>query len=219
MQPNPRLKREREQRGWSQARVAEQIGTDAINVSRWERGFSSPTPFYREKLCLLFGKTAQELGFLLEETPKQPSSQNLLQVSLEERQQHRAEERSSQDPSPPERLLASLSYALWWLTAVPILLFNRNHRFILFHSLQSLLFFGIVTIFDMLIIAVLSLVSLEAIQFVFALVLILLNLVAVTAWIVGMVKAGMGNYYKLPFIGRYSEKMAGVMLERDSVLS
>src|SRR5215472_7343726 len=120
MQPNPRLKREREQRGWSQARVAEQIGTDAINVSRWERGFSSPTPFYREKLCLLFGKTAQELGFLLEETPKQSSSQNLLQLSLEERQQHRAEERSSRDPSPPERLLASLSYALWWLTAVSI---------------------------------------------------------------------------------------------------
>jgi tetratricopeptide (TPR) repeat protein len=33
-------------------------------VSRWELGKYPPSPFYQEKLCLLFGKTAQELGFL-----------------------------------------------------------------------------------------------------------------------------------------------------------
>ena len=53
MTPNRRLKQERELRGWSQAKVAEQIGTDATTVSRWERGLFSPTPYFRERLCTL----------------------------------------------------------------------------------------------------------------------------------------------------------------------
>ena len=64
MKPNALLKRERELRGWSQARVAEEIGTTALNVGRWERGASMPYPHFREKLCLLFGKDARELGLL-----------------------------------------------------------------------------------------------------------------------------------------------------------
>src|SRR4051812_7492763 len=64
MTPNRRLKQERELRGWSQAKVAEQIGTDATTVSRWERGLFSPTPYFRERLCTLFTKNAAELGLL-----------------------------------------------------------------------------------------------------------------------------------------------------------
>ncbi|MBX5458579.1 MAG: helix-turn-helix domain-containing protein [Thermogemmatispora sp.] len=64
MKPNLRLRHEREMRGWSQARVAEAIGSSEKNVSRWERGVSSPQPYYREKLCQLFGKSARELGFV-----------------------------------------------------------------------------------------------------------------------------------------------------------
>ncbi len=64
MTPNRRLKQERELRGWSQAKVAEQIGTDATTVSRWERGLFSPTPYFRERLCTLFNKNAAELGLL-----------------------------------------------------------------------------------------------------------------------------------------------------------
>jgi len=64
MRPNNLLKRERELRGWSQARVAEEIGTTALNVGRWERGTSMPYPYFREKLCALFGKDAKALGLL-----------------------------------------------------------------------------------------------------------------------------------------------------------
>jgi transcriptional regulator with XRE-family HTH domain len=64
MAPNYRLKQARELRGWSQAKVAEQIDTDATTVSRWERGIFSPTPYFREKLCVLFGKNAEELGLV-----------------------------------------------------------------------------------------------------------------------------------------------------------
>lgn len=63
MKPHP-LKIERELRGWSQARVAEAVGTNARTVIRWEQRQTCPYPYYRERLCALFGKNARELGLL-----------------------------------------------------------------------------------------------------------------------------------------------------------
>ena len=65
--PNRKLQNERELRGWSQQSVAEAVGTDFKRVSAWERGENTPGPYYRAKLCALFGKNAEELGFLDEE--------------------------------------------------------------------------------------------------------------------------------------------------------
>jgi DNA-binding XRE family transcriptional regulator len=72
MAPNRHLKQARELRGWSQARLAEMIGTDATTVSRWERGLFVPTPHFREKLCQCFGKNAEELGLLDALTETEP---------------------------------------------------------------------------------------------------------------------------------------------------
>ncbi|GHO81950.1 hypothetical protein KSD_97210 [Ktedonobacter sp. SOSP1-85] len=63
------LKEEREMRGWSQQYVAEQLGADRYYLSRWENGKMLPSPYYREKLCALFGKNARELGLISQETP------------------------------------------------------------------------------------------------------------------------------------------------------
>ncbi len=65
--PNQQLKQARELRGWSQKYVADQIGADHYYLSRWERGTASPSPYYRNKLCVLFGKNARELGLLQDE--------------------------------------------------------------------------------------------------------------------------------------------------------
>jgi tetratricopeptide (TPR) repeat protein/DNA-binding XRE family transcriptional regulator len=66
--PNYSLRRERELRGWSQQELAERIDApSSYYISRWERGVISPSPLYRERLCTLFGKNAQELE-LLDET-------------------------------------------------------------------------------------------------------------------------------------------------------
>jgi tetratricopeptide (TPR) repeat protein/DNA-binding transcriptional regulator YiaG len=59
-----RLKREREQRGWTQSELAERIGTTQVNISRWEKSVTFPSPFYRQKLGELFEKSIQELGFI-----------------------------------------------------------------------------------------------------------------------------------------------------------
>ena len=58
------LRLAREQRGWSQAHVARELGTDARNVSRWERGVTSPSSHFRTRLCELFQSDAFTLGLL-----------------------------------------------------------------------------------------------------------------------------------------------------------
>jgi transcriptional regulator with XRE-family HTH domain len=60
--PNERLRRARDLRGWTQADLAEALGTDFETVSRWERGITVPSSHYREKLCSVLDKTAEELG-------------------------------------------------------------------------------------------------------------------------------------------------------------
>jgi tetratricopeptide (TPR) repeat protein/DNA-binding XRE family transcriptional regulator len=62
----PRLRQERERRGWTQNEVAERIGSTRVNISRWESGLIVPGPYYRQKLSDLFGKSIQELGFIPE---------------------------------------------------------------------------------------------------------------------------------------------------------
>ncbi len=66
------LKYERELRGWSQAKVAEEIGTTVRTVSRWEHGLALPYPYFREQLCALFGKNAVELGLVAENEQESP---------------------------------------------------------------------------------------------------------------------------------------------------
>src|SRR5215831_19702487 len=69
--PNQLLKEARDLRGWSQKYVAEQIGADHYYLSRWERGTASPSPYYRSKLCTLFGIDAKALG-LVPDTSNKP---------------------------------------------------------------------------------------------------------------------------------------------------
>lgn len=60
-QPRIRLTEARNARGWSQHEMADNLGTTYVNVSRWERGITRPSPYFRKKLCTLFNKTEQEL--------------------------------------------------------------------------------------------------------------------------------------------------------------
>src|SRR5216683_3574317 len=70
----PRLRVLREERGWTQQDVADQVsrlawlrsrervGINADMVAKWERGDKRPSPRYRALLCLLYGTDAQGLG-------------------------------------------------------------------------------------------------------------------------------------------------------------
>src|SRR2546422_589667 len=58
---NKKLEREMKLLGWGRKDIAGRIGTDAESVGEWLRG-ESPNTHYREELCKLFGKDAEELG-------------------------------------------------------------------------------------------------------------------------------------------------------------
>jgi transcriptional regulator with XRE-family HTH domain len=62
-----RLRRERKLRNWSQAYVAESIGSNTKTVSRWEQGKAFPGPYLRQKLVELFGMSSEELGLVFEQ--------------------------------------------------------------------------------------------------------------------------------------------------------
>ncbi len=63
--PNELLREERERHNWTHQKVADLIGsTDPHMVSRWERGVITPSAYYREKLCSIFEKSAEELGLM-----------------------------------------------------------------------------------------------------------------------------------------------------------
>jgi transcriptional regulator with XRE-family HTH domain len=75
--PNERLRRARSLKGWSQAEVAEQVGTSFEMVSRWERGVTVPSPYYRERLCAVLGQTPEELGLRGDHHDSLATSQSL----------------------------------------------------------------------------------------------------------------------------------------------
>lgn len=59
--PNSKLRQYREERGWTQAYVADALGATPLTVGRWERGEVVPTPYYARKLAELFGETPEAL--------------------------------------------------------------------------------------------------------------------------------------------------------------
>src|SRR5579884_4138419 len=62
--PNQALRSQRKLHYWTQSQVAEKIGTTTVNVNRWESGITFPSLYFRQKLCDLFGKSAEELGLV-----------------------------------------------------------------------------------------------------------------------------------------------------------
>jgi len=95
-QGKQQLKHEREQHSWSQEKLAEMLSTTPHTVSRWERGLSLPYPYFREKLCTLFGKDIRALGFVDEPEEEVTSSETVSDTSIVV-----AKERRLDDPLLP----------------------------------------------------------------------------------------------------------------------
>ena len=72
--PNERLRHARSLKGWSQAKLAEEVGTSFEMVSRWERGVTIPTLYFRAQLCTALEMTAEELrvGLRSQRTARYP---------------------------------------------------------------------------------------------------------------------------------------------------
>jgi transcriptional regulator with XRE-family HTH domain len=62
--PNEQLRRARHLKGWTQSELAATLDTDFETVSRWERGATVPSAYFREKLCVALERTPEELGLI-----------------------------------------------------------------------------------------------------------------------------------------------------------
>ena len=60
---NGKLVAARKSKNWKQIRASEEVGADLRTYQRWERGESVPQPYYRDKLCKVFGMSLKELGY------------------------------------------------------------------------------------------------------------------------------------------------------------
>ena len=76
------LRYQRTLRGWSQARLSEEIGVTPNRISSWERGIALPNAYFREKLCTLLQMNAQELG-LLAVDPENVASESMADEPVE----------------------------------------------------------------------------------------------------------------------------------------
>ncbi|GER83307.1 hypothetical protein KTAU_19440 [Thermogemmatispora aurantia] len=59
---NRALRKAREERGWSREYLAGVLGTNAFTIYRWESGRAYPGPYFRQKLCAVFGYEPAALG-------------------------------------------------------------------------------------------------------------------------------------------------------------
>ncbi len=106
--PKQKLHMERLQHHWSQQELAEKVGTSVVTINRWERGVTDPSPYFRLKLCALFGKSATELGLLPGETAFSPLP---------------SPQHPSVDAAPPLPSSTPVASSLWHLP------FRRNTLF------------------------------------------------------------------------------------------
>jgi uncharacterized membrane protein len=188
-------------------------------VSRWERGYATPSPYFREHLCLLFEKSAQDLGLLPEkqaesEQMPSPSPPPLQEASREERSGPERPDQQAHGVDQLSRRLASLSYLLGWVSGLFLFLLVREKRFVRFHSVQSLLFFGGSQVLSITLLVGLVLLSATEVahpswqqypEAGLALLLLVNILVTVIVWMLGMIQAWQGRFYQLPFVGHWSQ--------------
>jgi uncharacterized membrane protein len=97
------------------------------------------------------------------------------------------------------RTAGLLCYLFGWVSGLIFFLLEKENRFVRFHAMQSILFFGILTILGW----VFS--HLPFLGFMGAVI----GLVMFIGWIVMMIKAHRGEYYKIPLFGDLAESLMG----------
>jgi len=117
-----------------------------------------------------------------------------------------------------ENIAALLSYIFGWVSGLIFFLMEKDSRLVRFHAMQSILFnvlFGVLAFVLWIVLFVLFLIlsqvsdALTTIVGLLSMLLWLLLLVGVLiGWILCLVKAYQGQYFKLPIIGNFAEKFS-----------
>ncbi len=90
-----------------------------------------------------------------------------------------------------------LSYLLGWITGLIFYLVEKKNKFVRFHAMQSIIVFGGIAVLNIvfLVIPVLGI-----------LLSLLLSILGIVLWVLLMIKAYQGEFFKLPIAGDIAEK-------------
>ncbi|RAQ98292.1 DUF4870 domain-containing protein [Thermogemmatispora tikiterensis] len=136
---------------------------------------------------------------------------------------HPGTEQASDELSPStnaDSVLGLLCCLGGWLSGLLVLLFGGRSRLVRFHALQSLFFFGLVTIIDIFMMMTPIYVSrlslwwlpseMDALAVCCWLLLFgTLQVVTLTGWLVGLIQATRRRFYLLPVVGRLALALVG----------
>ena len=117
-----------------------------------------------------------------------------------------------------ENIAALLSYVFGWVPGLIFFLIEKDSRLVRFHAMQSLLFnvvlgvlaigLWIVLFIVFMIVAQISGALTTLLSLASILIWVVFSLVVVVGWILCLVKAFQGQYFKLPLIGNFAEKFS-----------
>jgi uncharacterized membrane protein len=100
---------------------------------------------------------------------------------------------------------AGLSYVLGWVTGLIFFLMEKQNRFVRFHAMQSILFFGGLAVIWI----ILSIIgALPLLGFFTGLIWYAVVIIGLVGYIVLLINGFQGKYFKLPIIGDYAERYA-----------
>src|SRR5450755_2360928 len=102
-----------------------------------------------------------------------------------------------------QNVAAGLSYVFGWVSGLIIFLTEKQNRFVRFNAMQSILFFGGLSVVDI----VIGVAGGVGIPFI-GLLSYLIGIIGFVGWIVLMINGFQGKYFKLPIVGEYAEKYA-----------
>jgi uncharacterized membrane protein len=94
---------------------------------------------------------------------------------------------------------AGLSVLFGWLSGLIFFLLEKQNRFVRFYAMQSIIFFGALTVINIVI---------GFLPYGLSAVAYLVDVVQFVGWLLLVINAFQGKYFKLPVVGDYAEKYA-----------
>jgi len=91
-----------------------------------------------------------------------------------------------------------LCYVAGWITGIIFFVLEQRNKFVRFHAAQSIVVFGIITVAGV----ILGLIPVVGVAF-----SSIIGIIGFIVWIIMIVKASSGEWYKLPWAGDVAEKM------------
>jgi uncharacterized membrane protein len=94
-------------------------------------------------------------------------------------------------------IAALLSYLLGVITGIIFYVIEKENKFVRFHAMQSIVVFGALLVFQ---------VALRFIPILSLVLIPIIGIASVILWVILMIKAYQGEYFKLPIVGDIAEK-------------